>query len=373
MKQDSFTFTAPQIRELLYYNRDVKQKDCFTPSAQVILADVQQFIADLADNKIHFADKSPRLAYKLSETLLYESYNQEGIYSDTARRAMVVLCQKQGILPALKPLTDRKISFFKTIKNKAVRFAQKHLFKQDCVINDSTRIQTPAGFMSKGFYQTRIMEMDAKKPSKIHTLWHKYKKYAAGFALFVVSLGFNGDGQGHTLTQPVKLKPQAAMKKNTVSSKQKILEHKTFYITSVKQARQNMIFDNYYNTYLELRLKGASNRTKYYNDIQKQIDQGIFKLDNGISLPHFAHALYVSRIYERNSIIQHAATAQKPLTAEQQMLLTQYIKEIGKKGEKLQARSIAKYGFRKTNDFEQAPKALRELHLRNLRQVNALD
>ncbi|MBR1605075.1 MAG: hypothetical protein IJ660_03085 [Alphaproteobacteria bacterium] len=367
--------SSKRLKDLLYYNRDLQTKHDTSVGAVAVRTEIAEVIEAIATNRSVFTDTDKRLSYKLAETLIREAgYDAKGIYSEAARAAMTVLCQKQGTLPYRRPLIDKKRSFTQRLKDRFVGAAQKYLFKQDCVENDGNVIISPSCLMNKGFYQAQIIRMEQQRPSKLKTLWQNSRKYAAGFVFAAASLfGLGGDGQGKTVTVSLSPIPQKSSRTASKDTLHKILEHKTVYFNSVKQQQNHQLYDNYYNTYLEMRLNGKKNLETFYQQIQSKIDQKIFKLENGITLPRFAHALYLSRIYENNSIIQEAMKRTSTLLPAQQKRLSQYFIEIGKKGEKLQSRHIQKYGAKRTNEFSQFPQHIQQKHLENLHRINTLN
>ena len=100
-------------------------------------------------------------------------------------------------------------------------------------------------------------------------------------------------------------------------------------------SKKDSLYNNYYDTSLEI-LLGKTKRDALYAQIQKQLKNGIFKAEQGISFRRIAHSLTMSNVYEGKSIIQKAVYSQQKLTPAEQAAFTGHILEIGARGEKLQ-------------------------------------
>ena len=116
-------------------------------------------------------------------------------------------------------------------------------------------------------------------------------------------------------------------------------------------------------------LLGTEKKNALLSKIQKQIDNNIFKLEQGISVERFAHAYVMSNIYEGKSIIHNSLSTTESLSPDQQQQLTLHILEIGEKGEKLQHRASQKGKLSNHNKFSSASKTLQHAHITNLKQL----
>ncbi|MBQ8465644.1 MAG: hypothetical protein IJ529_06060 [Alphaproteobacteria bacterium] len=249
MINDSLAVTAAQVKEAVYYNRDIKASKILTPASFFVLKEIEYFINRLATNKIQFVDKDPRLAYKLCEKLVREAgYDKNGIYSKSARHAMIVLGSKQRILAYRAPLIDRKVSWLQKIQNKFIDLAQKYIFTQDCVAGDGSKISVPGGIMDYSFYKTNI---EQQKP----TLWQKVKQFGkrhlakVAFVL-CTTFAFNPSNSKEMKATPQQFKRIFTPVQNT--PQQKILNNKLAYFNAVRQAQVNQSNHPHLNKNIQL-------------------------------------------------------------------------------------------------------------------------
>ena len=128
---------------------------------------------------------------------------------------------------------------------------------------------------------------------------------------------------------------------------------------------------NYYNTSLDI-LLGTEKKNALLSKIQKQIDNNIFQLEQGVSVERFAHAYVMSTVYEGKSIIHNSLAATAALSSNHQQQLTQHILEIGEKGEKLQHKAAQKGKLSNHSKFSSASKTLQQAHITNLKQLKQL-
>lgn len=117
---------------------------------------------------------------------------------------------------------------------------------------------------------------------------------------------------------------------------------------------------------------GAKKRDALYDKIQQQVDRGIFKIPNGMSVQRIAHAMKMSRIYEGESIILDALNNNIKLTEAQQIAFEKHIDGIGIRGEKLQKRMMQKQKLSNHSKFDKSSYAQQKAHVKNLKQLRQL-
>ncbi|MBD5400889.1 hypothetical protein HDR61_04060 [bacterium] len=106
--------------------------------------------------------------------------------------------------------------------------------------------------------------------------------------------------------------------------------------------------------------------------VQHQIDNGIFVAPRGMSAERIAHAMEMSRIYEGKSVILDALESKTKLTPAQQAEFAKHIDEIGDMGTGIQKRMASKRKLSNHSQFNKAPKKMRDLHVKNIKQLHQL-
>lgn len=134
---------------------------------------------------------------------------------------------------------------------------------------------------------------------------------------------------------------------------------------------QLQAINNFCDSSLDI-LMGAQRRDSLYNKIQNQVDRGIFKIPNGMSVQRIAHAMEMSRIYEGKSIILDALNSNTKLTDAQQQAFESHIDGIGIRGEKLQKRMMQKQKLSNHSKFDKSSYAQQKAHIKNLKQLRQL-
>lgn len=119
-------------------------------------------------------------------------------------------------------------------------------------------------------------------------------------------------------------------------------------------------------------LIGSKRAQKLCNKVEAQVKAGIFKLPDGMSVEHVAHAMEMSRIYEGHSVILDALKSNVKLTAEQQHAFNNHIIGIGDLGVKIQQRMMSKQKLNNHSRYDKAKKSLRMAHAKNLKQLRQL-
>lgn len=117
---------------------------------------------------------------------------------------------------------------------------------------------------------------------------------------------------------------------------------------------------------------GKNARQKLCAEIRNQVDLGIFKIPNDMSVERVAHAMTMSRIYEGKSIILDALKSYNKLTDAQQAEFENYIKEVGERGEKIQKRAAKKQTLTNYSKYDQASKKMQKTHAKNLHELHKM-
>lgn len=294
-------------------------------------------------NNDYSVNQSDSEIYPLLEEFVKEcGYDSNGVYGNDAHAAMQNLCSAQGKNSNEYVLFDKN---FAGRKNKIV-----------------SKIKNVFGFGKK---QEEKQEQNDTAP--------KQKKWMYRITTTVAGLAVVGAG----LFVGQKMSDNATNQTpNFKTVKTDSVSHKSVQTYDI--ARNQPASDSI-SVALTRSSKSALNillnekkATDLCNQVQRQMDAGIFVAPHGMSAERIAHAITMSRIYEGTSIIIDALNSKTKLTPAQQTEFNQHIDEIGDMGVKLQKKMTTKQKLSQHSQFNKASKTMRQVHVQNLKHLHQL-
>lgn len=306
----------------------------------------------IAGNKVKFDINNTELVETLDKLIRKCGYGTDGTYTESAHQAMKNLCIMRGINPDNAKLYDHTLSG---------RIAQ-----------GKEKIKGFFGFGKKKQDEQKVVATQpANKKSVVGA-------FIAGAALMGLTTMLTGDKINEKSDAPAQPKKTENVRTTTSANTLKItpvVQNKTVATKQTKPANVNdpqlQAINNFCDTSLDI-LMGAQKRDSLYNKIQAQVDKGIFKIPNGMSVQRIAHAMEMSRIYEGKSVILDALNTDKQLTDAQQNAFEEHINGIGIRGEKLQQRMSKKQKLSSHSKFDRSSYAKQQAHIKNLKQLRQM-
>lgn len=333
-------------------------------------------IRAIANNEAEFDTKDKEMFNLLISLIEKCGQDDNGVYSQDAHKAIKKICVAYGLAENAITLSDKtKTHVTKTLGNKIRNFlglGQKSKTTED--IQPKSQKTTNRGFWHTiaitGATVTAGLAMmfaaqcvsdqqnheDKKTPVK-NTVAKQDAKSNAN-----KKWGYSWGQASNKKTARWPIKPFAT--KQTV---RKTIQQNITSTDSVKIVAIN----NFCDSSLDI-LIGKKKREALYNKIQNQVNRGIFKIPNGMSLQRIAHAMEMSRIYEGKSIILDALKSDKVLNQAEQEAFAKHIEGIGERGEKLQKRMMKKHKLSSYSKFNKASYAQQKTHIKNLKQLRQL-
>lgn len=301
-----------------------------------------RIISAIADNDYWVNETDAEIYPLLEEFITRCGYDSNGVYSKTARNAMQNLCIAQGKNPDEHVLFDKN---FSGRKNKIV-----------------SKIKNVFGFGKK----------QEAEPEQ-HDTASKQKKWMYRITATVAGLAMVGAG----LFMGQKMSDNATNQApNFKTVKTDSVSHKSVQTYDI--ARNQPASDSI-SVALTRSSKSALNillnekkAADLCNQVQRQMDAGIFVAPHGMSAERIAHAITMSRIYEGTSVVTDALESKTKLTPAQQAEFNQHIDEIGDMGVKLQKKMTTKQKLSQHSQFNKASKTMRQVHVQNLKHLHQL-
>lgn len=302
-------------------------------------------IAAIAQNSIEFNKQDSEMLEILEDMIRKCGYGTDGKYSKTAHQAMQNLCLIRGLNKDAIKLYDHTI----TGKIQQGKEKLKNLF---------------------GFKKKKTIAPQQKNNNGI-------KIVAAGIALFALTTMLTGekDSNNHAKEkEPAKKENIQTVKQTPIIHTQTPISQPQENITQTKNIeadQQLQSINNFCDSSLDI-LMGTQKRDALYNKIQNQVNRGIFKIPEGMSVQRIAHAMEMSRIYEGKSVILDALNTNTQLTDAQQEAFKNHIDGIGIRGEKLQQRISKQQKLSSYSKFDHSSKAQQSKHIKNLKQLRQM-
>lgn len=306
----------------------------------------------IAENRVKFDVNNTELVETLDDLIRKCGYGTDGKYTESAHQAMKNLCNMRGINPDSVKLYDHTLS---------ARIAQ-----------GKEKIKRFFGFGKK--------KQEEQKPVAIQPASKKSMvgAFIAGAALMGITTMLTCDKINEKSDAPAQPKKTENVRATTNTNALKVTpvaQNKTIATKQTKPANVNnqqlQAINNFCDSSLDV-LMGTQKRDSLYNKIQTQVDKGIFKIPNGMSVQRIAHAMVMSRIYEGKSIILDALNTDKQLTDAQQSAFEEHINGIGIRGEKLQQRMSKKQKLSSHSKFDRSSYAKQQAHIKNLKQLRQM-
>ncbi len=348
---------------------------------------IRSFIDFLSSNDFSY-DKNDSETNQALEDLIYEyGCDKNGVYSEEAKSALKNIYIYQGLNPENAVLQNRQPQAdwketLSAVKNVTSSLKTNLAITAKSFWKKSKYYLAGAAFIGLGILglkssnitfnkkeTTNKKEIKTTPQQTISTLkTADFSSYQTNLPNGLLALKIKTDTVNKTAIT------KSVIQKNALQAK----KISSISNNSVSVSKKDSLYNNYYDTSLEI-LLGKSKRDALYAQIQKQIKNGIFKAEQGISFRRIAHSMTMSNVYEGNSIIQKAVYSQQKLTPAEQAAFTGHILEIGAKGEKLQKKivgqkksSSAHQNKSSSSRYSKASKKLQYQHVKNLQQLRAL-
>ncbi len=338
---------------------------------------VDSIIYSISTNNVQFNVKDQEICRLLEELVRAGGYDEHGVYSESAHQAMRNLCIMQGKNPEHHVLYNKNIpGRVDKIKNKIQNlfgFGNKKQQEQRPVPASSRKNKilyrvtaTLTGLMAVGtaVFMTSDLtksntesDVDAARVSAFKTISVGDTTHHAAQILYKLDKWrLSRNAQSPFFVAKPALKPMhgASARVAPVAT-----DSASVRLTRASQSALNVLL-------------GQKKADKLCRQVQAQIDAGIFAAPRGMSVQRIAHAMTMSRIYEGKSVILDALKSTKRLTPAQQAAFAQHIDEIGDLGVKLQQRMASGHRLSTHSRYAQAPRALQQAHVKNLKQLKQL-
>lgn len=352
---------------LLYYidktTKEDKNKTNKYCGQAYSIALIECIINSIACDNAEYNTKDTELFNILVSLVKQCGRNERGIYSKNAHIAMKKLCTAYGLTEDAIKLQDKKAtSLIQKLGNKF-----KGLFSRD-----KKEVKEENKEKNKEANKNDNAKTQKSKRSFWHTVAVKSATITAG-ALTVLAMTCNSPNKTDTSDDKKNDKTE------TIKQTQNQETIKTIAIpvdTISQKAPQTdstkiVAINNFCDSSLDI-LMGTKKRDALYKQIQNQVERGIFKIPEGMSVQRIAHAMEMSRIYEGRSIILDALKSDKNLTSTEQKAFEEHINGIGVRGEKLQQRMMKKQKLSSHSKFNHASYAQQQAHVKNLKQLRQL-
>jgi len=325
---------------------------------------IASMIEAIADNDCKFDVKDAAMCQLLEEMVRDGGCGTDGVYTESAHKAMRNLCIWRGKNPNEHLLYNKNASgLFDKAKSKI-----KGLF----------------GF---GKNKQPVVET-AEKVSPVKTGGSAdapSRKKGGLYAMAATITGVVAAG-AVMLMGPAKLTPDADMGAKPVPTFKKVSVADTSYnmnrvynIRPNSLKKRNAVVTDSLSVQLSKTSKsaldvilGVKQANELCRRVQHQIDAGIFTVPNGMSVERVAHAMLMSHIYEGNSIILRALKSALKLTPAQQVEFNRHVAEIGDMGVNLQQRMAAKQKLSKHSYYDRTSAQLQNAHVKNLKRLKQL-
>ena len=310
----------------------------------------------IANDKAKFDPTDTKMVDTVEKLIKECGYGTNGKYSESARIAMQKLCIMRGMNPNEQKLYDHTLG------------AQ--------LKRGSDKVKSFFGFKKK---KEETKKTVAKQPNiktannTLSTLL--VSVVLVGMTTFLCAdkgLEKDIDIKSQKKTENTRAKTTDIIVQNYNITNSKLTHaQKTENTKKTVNNEQLQAINNFCDSSLDI-LMGAQRRDSLYNKIQNQVDRGIFKIPNGMSVQRIAHAMEMSRIYEGKSIILDALNSNTKLTDAQQQAFESHIDGIGIRGEKLQKRMMQKQKLSNHSKFDKSSYAQQKAHIKNLKQLRQL-
>ncbi len=343
------TYTSNTVAERKYLKKQGKLKGYESALTNCI-------ITAIASNKVEFDITNQDMINTVEKLIKECGYGTDGIYSENAHIAMQKLCIARGQKPDAVKLYDHTWS---------ARFKR-----------GASKVKSLFGF-------GKNKEEKKEEPKKVIPQQPEHKNRKTLWGTIVLSAALVGmttlfcnkcvnenkntdDNNPKKRIVNVQNTPANTLKIETKKEAEKIPQK-----TVTENNQQLQAINNFCDSSLDI-LMGAKKRDALYDKIQQQVDRGIFKIPNGMSVQRIAHAMKMSRIYEGESIILDALNNNIKLTEAQQIAFEKHIDGIGIRGEKLQKRMMQKQKLSNHSKFDKSSYAQQKAHVKNLKQLRQL-
>jgi len=378
-------------------------------------------IFEISINNVQFDAKDREICKLLEEIIRLAGYDKNGVYSETAHRAMRNLCIMQGKNPEHHILYDRNISgrlgaakakiagfFGLGKKKKNTPKPSEKPAPAPVPVREPAPVQKSAPKPISKPVETKSVEPQPKTVEAKHQgvlrknkMFYRGAATVGGLALLGFSLFMAYDLTKSTWeTEPVKDQTptfktvsvgDTAYRSTQVYNLADVYKSPnilTPFLTATTSAQKAQSAPErtvapVATDSVSVRLTQASQSAlnillgqKKADDlcrqVQAQLDAGIFAAPRGMSVQRIAHAMTMSRIYEGKSIILDALKSKVRLTPAQQAAFEHHIDEIGDLGVKLQKRMASGHRLSTHSRYDHASKAMQKVHIKNLKQLKQM-
>lgn len=329
---------------------------------------IASMIEAIADNDCKFDVKDAAMCQLLEEMVRDGGCGTDGVYTESAHKAMRNLCIWQGKNP------DEHLLYNKNIRG---------LF-------DKTK-STIKGLFGFGKNKQPVVDTVTNAVEKVSSVKTGgsadalSRKKGVLYAMAATITGVVAAG-AVMLMGPAKSTPDADMGAKPVPTFKKVSVADTSYnmnrVYNIGQnslKKRNAVATDSLSVQLSKTSKsaldvilGVKQANELCRRVQHQIDAGIFTVPNGMSVERVAHAMLMSHIYEGNSIILRALKSALKLTPAQQVEFNRHVAEIGDMGVNLQQRMAAKQKLSKHSYYDRTSAQLQNAHVKNLKRLKQL-
>lgn len=354
----------------------------------------------IAGGEVEFNVKDTELCNLLEDMIIKCGTDDNGVYTAEAHQAMQKLCVMRGMAPNAIKLRDKTNSsiwerastkikgFFGWGKKKEAPTVEQ---KIDPVVEKKTTTKPSVDKKANSENKSEVIQPrpqtanTSKRDNVIKTLAGTASVALMGLSFFaLMSLrGCDAEKQDKTQAQPNTktqtytqktitdtLNIQPVVKPMTPAARP-TPEQMVKPVINPHQAEEIAKINACCNSSLNI-LIGEQAREKLYAQVRRQVERGIFQIPNGMSVERVAHAITMSRIYEGKSVIIDALNATQKLTPSQQAAFADHIEGIGVNGVKLQKRMAAKQKLSSHSKYDQASKAMKKTHAKNLKELRQM-